>query len=597
MRITKNPAWKFARVPLATAVLATMVSTPTQAVPFTLGDNIEGSFDLTVNAGVSWRVAKAADELIGPNNGGTGGASKAAGDDGNINWARGKTFSESVKVIPELELSMGDFGAFFRGKVFYDFAVEGDKAEVRPIPEAEKDIAGSGYSLLDAFVWANFAVGEQYLDVRVGQQVVNWGEALFALTGGVNTINPLDGAAATAPGVEIKEIVLPTVMLYATLSLTDTTAVEAFFRPAQFFEQTLAPACGTFFGADYVSTYSEACDYLNVGGASDASNLSGPYTGGSDPRSAVIPRTLGNAHAHKDEFGLAYRFAIEAIDTEFGVYYVQYNNTSPSFYLTAAAVAPAVDLTATTPITPRPFSAGYGLKYVEGLEMFGISASTQKAKISWQWELSYRPDAYLSFGEEGLLNQTLMGAMIPGNTAGGPVPAHEEGDLYQMSLTATKVLGQMLGAGSGAFVLEATVVNADFNPDKMIPIVLLAPATHPLLGPLPTGTPVASVCAYCPATRTSWGYTALFSLSYYNVVAGVNMKPSVTFTHNVNGTSGIGAGSFREGRRNISATLAFDYRTVHGIKLKYTDYIASDDPTGTDNYDKDFMSLTYSWSL
>jgi len=81
------------------------------------------------------------------------------------------------------------------------------------------------------------------------------------------------------------------------------------------------------------------------------------------------------------------------------------------------------------------------------------------------------------------------------------------------------------------------------------------------------------------------------------VFSGVNLKPSVTFTHNVNGQSAIGVASFREGRRNISATLAADFRTVHIIKLKYTDYIASDTPTGSDKYDKDFVSLTYSWSL
>ena len=45
MRITKKPVWKYVQVPLATAVLATMVSTPTQAIPFTLGDGVEGSFD------------------------------------------------------------------------------------------------------------------------------------------------------------------------------------------------------------------------------------------------------------------------------------------------------------------------------------------------------------------------------------------------------------------------------------------------------------------------------------------------------------------------------------------------------------------------
>ena len=553
MRITKNPVWKYVQAPLATAVLATMVSTPAQAVPFTLGDSVEGSFDLTVNAGVSWRVAKQDASLVSAANGGTGSALKGAGDDGNINWARGKTFSEAVKVIPELELSSGDFGAFFRGKVFWDFAIQSNKAEVRNIPDEEKDIAGAGYTLLDAFVWGNFAVGEQYLDVRIGQQVVNWGEALFALSGGVNTINPLDGAAATAPGVEIKEIVLPTVMLYATLSLGDTQAIEGFYRPAEFWEQTLAPSCGTFFGSDQVSTYSEACNYLNIGGAPDSLPAASVIATG-----AAIPRGLPDAHANKDEFGVSYRFAIEALDTEFGVYYVQYNNTSPSFYLLGSTVfIPNVG--------GAPGTASYGLKYVEGLEMFGISASTQKMRISWQWELSYRPDSYISLGEGGLIGGAL-GAAYPANTA---IPDHVNGDVYQMSLTATKVLGQMLGAGSGALVGEYTINNAAFTPGA----------------------------AFDAATRTSWGYTALFSLSYFNVFSGVNLKPSVTFTHNVNGQSAIGVASFREGRRNISATLKADFRTVHIIALKYTDYIASDTPTGTDRYDKDFMSLTYSWSL
>ena len=412
---------------------------------------------------------------------------------------------------------------------------------------------------------------------------MNWGEALFALTGGVNTINPLDGAAATAPGVEIKEIVLPTVMLYATLSLTDTTSVEAFFRPGSMWEQTIAPACGTFFGADYVSTYSEACNYMNIGGAADP--VLNPAA-----EVKVIPRSMPNDHPEEDEYGISYRFAIEALDTEFGLYYVKYNNTSPTFALNYGLVTPGP----LTGYNPVPGTASYGLKYIAGEEMWGISASTQKMKISWQWELSYRPDFYLTFGEGGLLTQTVMSGLVAGATPGTPINDHDRGDVYQMSLTATKVLGQMLGAGSGAFVLETTVSNADFDPDKQI----LYDATNTTVQTLQgLGAIGAGICAYCPATRTAWGYNALFALSYYNVVAGVNLKPSVSFAHSVNGTSGIGLGSFREGRRSVTATLKADFRTVHIVSVKYTDYIASDSPTGTDKYDKDFMSLTYSWSL
>ena len=576
MRITKKPAWKFVQAPLATAVLATMASAPTQALPFSLGDSIDGQFDLTVSAGLSMRAKNADLSLIAPQNtadgkSGTGTVLQGAGDDGNINWNKGDFFSQSIKAIPELELVMGDFGAFFRAKVFYDHAIEGDKAAVVPIPDSEKSVSGAGGKLLDAFVWGNFQVGEQYLDVRVGRQVVNWGEALFALTGGINTINPLDGAAATVPGVEIKEIVLPTFMLYANLSLTDTTSVEAFYRPAAAWEQTIAPTCGTFLSTtDYISTQSQACNYLNIG----KNTFGGPDVGPTDPADLTDPvaqssvvRRAPDVRADKDEYGISYRFAIEAIDVEFGTYYVRYNSTAPSIYgvANASAFGP-YDLT----------TARYGLKYVEGLDMWGISASTQKAKISWQWELSYRPDMYISYGEGGLVGQTAAGAAV-GLTGGSLIDDHDEGDVYQSSLTATKVLSGLLGGDSGALVGEATVSHADFDPHKTVT--------------------VAQLSAFDPATKTAWGYNLVFNVNYFNVFSGVNLTPGISWSHAVNGTSPAGVASFREGRRSYSASLKADFRTVHIVTLKYTDFIASDAPTNSDKYDRDFFALTYSWSL
>ena len=563
MRITKKPAWKFVQAPLATAVLATMASAPTQALPFSLGDSIDGQFDLTVSAGLSMRAKNADLDMVSPMNtadgkSGTGSVDKGAADDGNINWNKGDFFSQSIKAIPELELVMGDFGAFFRAKVFYDHAIEGDKAAVVPIPDSEKSASGAGGKLLDAFVWGNFQVGEQYLDVRVGRQVVNWGEALFALTGGINTINPLDGAAATVPGVEIKEIVLPTFMLYANLSLTDTTSLEAFYRPAAAWEQTIAPSCGTFLStSDYISTQSQACNYLNVGGAVDPADLT------SADQYAVVQRAP-DVRADKDEYGISYRFAVETIDVEFGTYYVRYNSTAPSIY----GIANAGTL-------PGLGSARYGLKYVEGLDMWGISASTQKAKISWQWELSYRPDTYISYGEGGLLTQTANG--FGANGPGTLIDDHDEGDVYQSSLTATKVLSGLLGGDSGALVGEATVSHADFDPHKTVG----------------GGT----IDAFDPATRTAWGYNLVFNVNYFNVFSGVNLTPGISWSHAVNGTSPVGVASFREGRRSYTASLKADFRTVHIITLKYTDFIASDDPTTSDKYDRDFAALTYSWSL
>ncbi len=54
---------------------------------------------------------------------------------------------------------------------------------------------------------ASFDIGDMPLDVRVGRQVVNWGEATFIQ--GINVLNPIDVSAFRRPGAEIKEGLLP----------------------------------------------------------------------------------------------------------------------------------------------------------------------------------------------------------------------------------------------------------------------------------------------------------------------------------------------------------------------------------------------------
>ncbi|HCO59630.1 MAG TPA: hypothetical protein DIT58_05500, partial [Porticoccaceae bacterium] len=50
--------------------------------------------------------------------------------------------------------------------------------------------------------------------LRVGKQVVNWGESNI-MGGGLSTvINPSDLAKTTTPGTEVKERLLPQEMVY-----------------------------------------------------------------------------------------------------------------------------------------------------------------------------------------------------------------------------------------------------------------------------------------------------------------------------------------------------------------------------------------------
>ena len=81
--------------------------------------------------------------------------------------------------------------------------------------------------LLDAYVYGSFDVGDSDLQLRLGNQVVNWGESIFIQ--GVNQINPIDVPAARRAGAEIKEILLPVWAAYANWGF-DFGSVEAFYQ-------------------------------------------------------------------------------------------------------------------------------------------------------------------------------------------------------------------------------------------------------------------------------------------------------------------------------------------------------------------------------
>ena len=95
--------------------------------------------------------------------------------------------------------------------------------------------------LLDAYVYGSFDFEGTNLQLRLGNQVVNWGESIFIQ--GVNQINPIDVPAARRPGTELKEILLPVWMAYANWGF-DWGSIEAFYQLE--WQNTSIDACGTY---------------------------------------------------------------------------------------------------------------------------------------------------------------------------------------------------------------------------------------------------------------------------------------------------------------------------------------------------------------
>ena len=81
--------------------------------------------------------------------------------------------------------------------------------------------------LLDAYVdWNGDLLGNP-LQVRVGKQVINWGESTFYLGG--NAVQPsVDVGSLRRPGSEIKEALLPVEAIYASLALPYDLTLEAY---------------------------------------------------------------------------------------------------------------------------------------------------------------------------------------------------------------------------------------------------------------------------------------------------------------------------------------------------------------------------------
>jgi hypothetical protein len=87
-------------------------------------------------------------------------------------------------------------------------------------------------------------------------------------------------------------------------------------------------------------------------------------------------------------------------------------------------------------------------------------------------------------------------------------------------------------------------------------------------------------------TTSSWGYRARAVWDYSNVIAGVNLKPSVAWSHDVDGYGPV----FNEGSKAISLGIDAEYLNMYTAGLSYTNFFGGDYNTQTD---RDFLALSF----
>jgi hypothetical protein len=621
-----NQFWRRAKLPLAVS-LASSLAGPAFGVSFNVGE-IEGQFDSSLSIGASWSTQSPNKNLIGVNNGGHG--LSQTSDDGHANFKSGETFSKIFKGIHDLELKYGDTGVFVRGKYWYDFELKDESRQFKDISDTgrKEGAKSSGGQILDAFVYHNYSVADQPGSVRLGKQVVSWGESTF-IGGGINSINPIDVSAFRRPGAEIKEGLIPVNMFYVSQSLTENLSAEAFYQLE--WDQTVVDNCGTFFSQPDI--VADGCNdnlrVLNKRSQIPAIAL-GPLAANGvnvNEEGVLVRRGPDRDARDSGQWGASFKYMYEPLDTEFGAYFMNYHSRAPIFSATGAPQS----VYNTARALPGPFAAlapllvagnsNYFIEYPEDIRLYGLSFSTTlPTGTAWSGEISYRPNAPVQLNSTDILfagvrpiGGALTNASILNGVPGQDLHGYERKEITQIQTTFTHFFDQVMGASRLTLVGEvgATYVGGLESRSDMRygrdPVY--GPGELPATGGINTcanilnastingagpGSPQNNRSRNCNndgfTTSMSWGYRGRAIWEYNDVFAGVNLKPNVAWQHDVSGYSPGPGGNFEEGRKAVSLGVDAEYQNTYTASLAYTNFF---DGKYTTVDDRDFVALSF----
>lgn len=576
------------------AVLATAVSLASQvhAASFNFSDG-DGrvTFDTTLSAGVLVRAQNPDARLIGIVNGGT--SRSVNEDDGNLNYKRGEVVSEVLKATHDLDVSYDKSGLFVRFGYFKDLAAaRKDFSQFSSVDQSRttRERLDFDAQLFDAYIRHEFQVADRKLNVRLGSQVVSWGESTF-IQGGINAINPVDLSRLRAPGAELKEAFIPVPMLWVSQELTDNVTLEAF---NQFhFEPFRLDPFGSFFSTTDVFSPGGRESFTGFGRTPDNSHdrLNGQRADNNAPDS-IIRRAENREARGNGQFGGALRvFLPELNNTELGFYAMNYHSRIPLAGTTMAGCSP--NTPSCVPTTREASTANIFAQYPENIQLFGMSFNTPGPfGVALQGEYSYRPNLPLQIGTVelilatlGLPNQAGFGNDFSGNApqAGSTLSGFRRVQQHQFQYTATKSIPNLLGAEQAIFLMEAAYVRLELpdgikfaGPGTYLP----SQETQAQLGTF--GLAVANGSSQPGnrgyATKDSYGYRLVSRLEYADLFANVNVFPRVIFSHDVKGVSPF----LTEDVKALSVGVNATYNQVWTADISYTNFFGGRVFKGTD---------------
>lgn len=545
-------------------------------------------------------------------------------DDGDRNFKKGALVNNRLTVLGELMLQKNDFGLILRGDAFYDDVyrrlhndndspdtINTTQQPVNSFTDAARYYDGRRTRLLDAYAFGTFSFGDTAsLNLRIGQQVVAWGESLF-FSGVALAQGPADATKATVPGADVKSILLPVNQVAMQLTLTDDITLLGQYK-FEFKEVELNPVGEYFSIADvvgpgaefiygiqnplYLANYSDlnllsddipealqlVVDLLAPGlPAEQVTGLLGSVLGQLDsplpdanlPVSAIpqpgVPRNI-NVQRGPDirpsdfgQWGLGLRYRLTST-TNVGLYHLRYHNTTPApvqnygagVLLPANGPIPAV----TTAELGLQIPVTYNIRYFDGVRLTALSFSSTLLGANVAGELIYRD------GVDTLVD--VDGGLL------GPVPTPTRSKISQALFSAIYVFGPSPVWDAFTVVSEVGYVHVN--------------KVQQACGPSSCSTALTY-------NRNAWGYSFLSFVDFRNVFSGWDLQVPIAYSGIANGQSSLlgGLGSLA-GEGDMRASIGLNFTRLQKLTLgvSYSAFLGEPDFKQRPYADRDTASIT-----
>ncbi len=551
--IHRRGLFKFVMACLMTSFLMLTVGSPVGALEFKEGD-FELDLDTTLSYSAALRAQERSDTLLRNIN----------ADDGNRNFKKWDFVTNRGMVTMDIDAKYKAFGAFLRPRAFYDDAYNdpnsnasqstnnnlnlygGSLGKTDHFTDKTKDVHRDQIELLDAFVYGSGNPFGHQLDLRVGRQVVSWGESLFLQNGISSAQSPLDATQAYAPGVELRDIFLPTGQVLASLGLGSGFSVSGYYQWE--WMKSRLPEAGSFYSTvDYLD---DAGKRILVPVVLDAGLV------------ATIDR--GNDKDAKDQgqWGGALRYLASGLNnTEFGLYYLNYHAKVPEIRSKYSGGTPSPAMKRLGGSWTNIFGPGgaildlidtssYWTEYPEDIHLIGFSVGTVIGDANVGFEVSYRPNVPMAVNDPDA--PLLIG--------------FKEGEYTQAQLSvvdlfpATMFYDQLTLTGEIGCGIVSGIGNGEI---------------------------------YDAFDRWAWGFVARAAFDWFNVFPGIDFNIPITYVGNPNGTSPLG--TFTEHADSLAVELGITYQKNFKASIGYAEYLYG--PRDNPLADRDYVYLNMKYTF